>query len=55
MHFTIEQIKQMRKISREQELERRKMVGAPRAKSWGGKPSNRQERRNVRQELANAH
>jgi hypothetical protein len=46
-------LKQLRKIAREQRLEREKNEGKPRSKSWGGKPDNRTERREWAKEARN--
>lgn len=51
MNISHDQLKMMRRISRQRELDRRQTVGSPRSKSWGGKPNHRQERRNARREL----
>lgn len=39
-----------RKVARQQQLEREKMVGRPRSKSWGGKPSAKAARRQAKRE-----
>lgn len=44
-------VKTMKKISREAQLEREKMVGKARAKTFGGKPSAREERRIHKRQL----
>lgn len=44
-------VKTIKKISRETQLEREKMVGRPRAKTFGGKPSIAEERREAKKSL----
>ena len=44
-------VKTIKKISRENQLEREKMVGRPRAKTFGGKPSIGEERREAKKNL----
>lgn len=44
-------LKTIKKISRQSQLEREKMVGRPRAKTFGGKPSVKEERREVKNKL----
>lgn len=44
-------ISKMNKVYREQRLAREKLVGKPRAKSFGGKPDTKKDRRNWRKEL----
>lgn len=46
-----ELVKTIKKISREKRLEREKMVGRPRAKTFGGKPSIKEERREAKKSL----
>ena len=41
----------MSKVSREQRLAREAQVGRPRAKSFGGKPDPKADRRNWRKEI----
>lgn len=43
-------LKLIKKISRENQLKREKEVGKPRAKSFGGKPTAKADRRNWRKE-----
>lgn len=43
--------KTIRKLSRQSQLEREKMVGKPRAKTFGGKPSVQSDRRAVKNTL----
>ncbi len=43
--------KQLRKISREQQLEQEAQFGRLRAKSWDERPSRRQERRKTKLDL----
>lgn len=38
-------ISTIKRIARQQRLERERMVGRPRAKSFGGKPDARQDRK----------
>jgi len=44
-------VKTLKKISRETQLAREKMVGRPRAKTFGGKPSIKEERREAKKSL----
>lgn len=43
--------KQIKKILRDKSLERLKSGNAPRAKTWGGKPSIKTDRKNMKREL----
>jgi hypothetical protein len=45
------QIDRMMKVIRDQRLEREKQYGRPRSKSFGGKPSTKQDRRNWKKDL----
>ncbi len=49
--MTHEELKRMRKISRERDLARRKVVAKPRANVWGGLPDAQLERRTIRRIL----
>ena len=51
MHYTAEQIRRMRRIQRAKALERAKLIGQPRAKSWGGKKTARQDRKDWKKSL----
>ncbi len=51
MHYTAEQIRRMRRIQRAKALEREKLIGKPRAKSWGGKKTAKQDRRTWKNSL----
>ena len=44
-------LKMARKLSRERELERRKLVGEPRVKLWGGRDVAREDRRAWKQSV----
>jgi len=44
-------LKRQRASSREDALERRKLVGKPRSNSWGGKASSKENRRNSKKSL----
>jgi len=44
-------VKTMKKLSREAQLAREKIVGKPRAKTFGGPPSPKEQRRNIKKEL----
>ena len=44
-------VKILRKIHRENELARQKIVGQPRSKSWGGSPSAKEARRIAKRNL----
>lgn len=44
-------VKTLKKISRETQLAREKMIGRPRAKTFGGKPSTKEERRETKKSL----
>lgn len=46
-------LKNMRRINRERELEHQRLVGKRRAETWGGKPGKRQERRSTKRNLRN--
>lgn len=46
-----DQLKAIKKISRENQLEREKVVGRPRAKTFGGKPPIQEERREAKKSL----
>jgi hypothetical protein len=46
-----EELKRIRKIAREKELELRRNVGIIRSKTWGGKPSHKELRRKEKLEL----
>lgn len=48
-----EDIKFIKKINRENQLEREKLVGRPRAKSWDGKKSVKQDRKDTKSKLRN--
>lgn len=45
------QLDMAKKIAREQRLEHEKMVGRPRAKSFGGRPTTKQDRRDANREM----
>lgn len=51
MHYTAEQIRRMRRVQRAKALEREKLIGKPRAKSWGGKKTAKQDRRTWKNDL----
>jgi hypothetical protein len=55
MNISREELSRLNRINRELRLEREKMEGKPRAKSFGGKPSNRATRRQSKAELRHAH
>lgn len=44
-------IKMMKRVSRQNQLDREKLVGRPRAKSFGGKPDSKQDRRSSKKNL----
>ncbi len=44
-------IKMIKKINRENQLERERFTGKPRAKSFGGRPDAKQDRRNSKKEI----
>lgn len=44
-------VKTLKKISRETQLAREKMVGRPRAKSWQSKPTTQQSRKQIKKNL----
>jgi hypothetical protein len=44
-------VKTLKKLSREKQLAREKLVGRPRAKSFGGRPSVRAERRQSKKDI----
>lgn len=44
-------LKQLKDISRKEQLERNKQVGFPRAKTYGGKETSRDERRKNKNKL----
>ncbi len=44
-------INRMNKVLREQRLEREKLVGRPRASSFGGKPTAKKDRKNWRKDV----
>jgi hypothetical protein len=44
-------VKIIKKISRENQLERDRLIGRPRAKTFGGKPSIQQDRRESKKGL----
>lgn len=46
-------VSKMNKVFREQRLEREKLVGKPRAKSFGGKPDPKKDRRSWRKGIDN--
>ena len=46
-------LKALKTVLREQRLEREKLIGKPRSKSWGGKKSSREERRDIKKQLRN--
>tara|TARA_Y100000310_G_C20563550_1_gene754300 strand:+ start:863 stop:1024 length:162 start_codon:yes stop_codon:yes gene_type:complete len=41
-------IKLARRLQREQDLRRKKVIGFPRAHQWGGKPGPREDRRSAK-------
>jgi hypothetical protein len=44
-------VKTIKRISRENQLEKEKMIGRPRAKTFGGKPLIQQDRRETKKSL----
>jgi len=43
--------KEIKRISRQNQLDREKLVGKPRAKSFGGKPTAQEDRRRGKRKL----
>jgi hypothetical protein len=43
-------VKVIKKIARQQRIENERLIGRSRSKSWGGKPTPKQDRRNWRKD-----